>query len=183
MSNGRGAGVAWLSQQNKQGSEFQQNDNFKMQDKPNPGPPMNSNGSGGIMWVSQNKNNNEEEDNTSNQQEQPAIVWPSRAQQPEQEAAGSEYTLKGAMPQNRGNYDSKGEDSRSQQYARDGQGPEDYHQFYNKFSNQMDLNGSQNFGPPNENARYGQQNANQRQAEEQHQMSGHSGGQKGQNQG
>ena len=37
MSNGRGAGVAWLSQQNKQTSEYQQNDKFKMQDKPNPG--------------------------------------------------------------------------------------------------------------------------------------------------
>lgn len=121
---------------------------------------MGNNGSGGIMWVSaQNKNNNEDEDNTSNQQEQPAIVWPSRVQQQEPELS-SEYSVKGAMPQNRGKYDSKGEDSHSQKYARDNKGPEDYQHFYNKFSNQVDLNGSQNFGPSNENARYGPPNAN-----------------------
>ena len=66
MSNSRAAGVAWLSQ-NKQPGEYQQNDNFKMQDKPNQGQQMGNNGSGGIMWVSAQNKNNEEEDNTSNQ--------------------------------------------------------------------------------------------------------------------
>ena len=119
MSNGRGAGVAWLSQ-NKQPNDLQQNDQYSMQDKANQRQQMANNGSSGIMWVSaQNKNGNEEEDNTSNRQEQPAIVWPSRVQQQENEV-GSEYNVRGAMPQNTSKYDSKGEDSRSSQYMRDG---------------------------------------------------------------
>lgn len=134
MANNRGGGaggaggVAWLSQQNNQNELPNANDKFKMHDKPS--KPANMEGSSAVTWLSsQNKKKqNEDEDNVSSKQD-PAIVWPSRTQNRENDM-NSEYNAKGAHGGSRGKYDSRVEDDQSQKYGRDPQGAEEYNTYW-----------------------------------------------------